>query len=309
LPPLIILMINSMVVPYIIYYIAQFEHFWQRSSQQSACLHMNIVFMVINSTIIPLMSLNSISLLLRRMGETPVNQWNTMLGASFLSSSGSFAIRYLVNSSLLSSAVQLLQIPQAVYAYCLAVSAVTPAERKRAEKRWQFDFGYWYACALSICFICLTFSAVVPLLLPCGAIFFCMKYYVDSSNFRRGVFTVDMESHGEVASAAVGYLLSAVAFMQFCMSGLFMVQGGGGALAMASTFLFACSVGTWVLLAFHQGIVLLAPHALRGTSTEQLPLQYASEKQLAALQDAYVHPCERQMPRKGERHASFYGSL
>merc|ERR1719333_2008863 len=157
--------------------------------------------MVINSLIIPLMSLNSMGLFVKVLSETPMDRWNLKLGASFLSSSGSFAIRYLANCSLLSSALQLLQIPQAIYAYGLSLLAVTAADRQYAEKRWHFDFGYWYACALSICFMCLTFSAVVPLLLPCGAVFFCLKFYVDKYNFDHGVYLVNTESCGAVAAS------------------------------------------------------------------------------------------------------------
>merc|ERR1719409_2522542 len=145
---------------------------------------MNIIFMVINSLLIPMMSLNSMGLFVKVVSQTPVGMWNTMLGASFLSCSGSFAIRYLANCSLLSSAMQLLQIPQGIHSWFYGNLAVTDTEKRAAATRWDFDFGYWYACVLSICFMCLTFSAVVPLLLPCGTIFFSLKFYVDRHNFQ-----------------------------------------------------------------------------------------------------------------------------
>eukprot|EP00747_Dinoflagellata_sp_TGD_P164933 gnl/TRDRNA2_/TRDRNA2_185560_c0_seq1.p1 gnl/TRDRNA2_/TRDRNA2_185560_c0~~gnl/TRDRNA2_/TRDRNA2_185560_c0_seq1.p1 ORF type:complete len:819 (-),score=128.17 gnl/TRDRNA2_/TRDRNA2_185560_c0_seq1:63-2519(-) len=290
LPPLIILMINSSLIPMLILYISRYERFWQKSSQQSASLHMHIVFMVINSLVIPLMSLNSMGLLMKHMFETPLGDWNTAIGASFLSSSGSFAIRYLINGSLLSSATQLLQVPQAIHTKMCAALAITDAERRRAlDERWRFDFGYWYAVGLSVCFICLTFSAAVPLLLPCAAFYFGMKYCIDKYNFQYAVFTVDLESRGMVASTAVNYLLSAVAFMQFCMSGLFVVQG----LDLAGSLLFVCSVSTWAMIALHHSVTMFVPSWGGNRPIEKVPLKYADARQLAVLREAYLHPCER----------------
>lgn len=304
-PPLIVLVINSMVIPFLIHHISRFDRFSLRSSQQSATLHLNIIFMVINSLIIPIMSVKSVGLLMEHMFETPVDQWNAALGASFVSSSGSFAIRYLINSSLLSTSVQLLQLPQAIYAKFLSVTAVTAAEKKRAATRWTFDFGYWYASILSIVFISMTFSLQVPLLLPCGAVYFCMKYYVDKYNFEYGVYQVDLESRGAVASVASSYLLGAVCLMQFSMSGIFVVQGGT-LLGWASTALLLVPVATWALLAFRQGLEWLAPETLQSGCAD-VPERYADSRQLAVLKEAYTHPCDRHhLPPAVHGH---YGSI
>jgi len=291
LPPLIILMLNSVVMPYLIWHVCSFERYWQKSGEQSAGLHMNIIFMVINSLIIPLTSLNSMGLLAKHMYNTPLEQWNVVIGASFLSSSGSFAIRYLINSSLLSSAVQLLQVPQTLYSKVMSMSAVTRAEMEDAERMWDFDFGYWYACALSIFVMCLTFSAVVPLVLPCGAVYFFMKYHVDKYNFTYNVCAVAMESRGAVASKVMNYMVSGIAFMQFCMSGFFMVQGERY-LAMAGTLLFACSMATWGLLACHETVSMILPqYASKADDLSELH-DTMEAKLRDTFSEAYLSPCQ-----------------
>jgi len=290
LPPLIILMINSIVIPYLIYHVCCYERYWQKSGEQSAGLHMNIIFMVINSLIIPLTSLNSMGLLAEHMYNTPLEQWNVVIGASFLSSSGSFAIRYLINSSLLSSVVQLCQIPQTMYSKAVAFSAVTQAEKEFAEKRWEFDFGYWYACALSIFVMCLTFSAVVPLILPFGAVFFFMRYHVDKYNFTFNVNAVDMESRGAVASKVVNYMMSGIAFMQFCMSGFFMVQGERR-LAMAGFLLLVCAIGTWGLLACHETVAMIVPQYASHCPGDLHDIMEGKQREM--FSEAYLHPCHR----------------
>lgn len=309
LPPLIILMINSMAIPFLISHITHFDRFWMRSSKQAASMHMNIAFMVINSLIIPLLSVNSLGLLVQDMVATPVDHWNAALGASFLSSSGSFAIRYLINSSLLSSGVQLLQLPHTLYhKFQMTVTSFTD-ETLHKMPSWNFDFGYWYAAALSICFLCLTLSVAVPLLLPCAATFFVIKYFVDSYNFQYGIYNVDLESRGALAEVATIYLLSAVSFMQFCMSGLFVVHGGT-TLAAASTLLFGASMLTWGLLACHQGFALLAPQQLisrRSSACSGGPvLRYADKEQLLALRHAYVHPLDRHNNLKESVHVQWH---
>eukprot|EP00448_Togula_jolla_P023485 CAMPEP_0170577460 /NCGR_PEP_ID=MMETSP0224-20130122/4938_1 /TAXON_ID=285029 /ORGANISM="Togula jolla, Strain CCCM 725" /LENGTH=660 /DNA_ID=CAMNT_0010900371 /DNA_START=92 /DNA_END=2074 /DNA_ORIENTATION=+ len=291
LPPLIVWMINSVMVPFLIDYMTRFDRFWRKSEQQAAGLHMHTIFLVINSLLIPLTSLHSMGLLMDYMVSTTVDQWSTTLGASFLSSSGSFAIRYLVNCALLSGAFQLLQIPQTMHKFFVSVSAAAPVPGLAPlDPRWVFDFGFWYACSLSICFITLTFAVAVPLILPCGALFFWMKYNIDLHNFELGTYAVDLESHGTVASAAASYLLSAVSLMQFGASGLFAVRGGTD-LTAASAPLASCAVVVWAMLLFRDGLAFVLPEHLRHQSGDA-PVVYATQKQLMALQTAYVPPCE-----------------
>jgi hypothetical protein len=306
LPPLIILMINSIVIPYLIFHVCCYERFWQKSGEQSAGLHMNIIFMVINSLIIPLTSLNSMGLLAKHMYNTPLEQWNVVIGASFLSSSGSFAIRYLINSSLLSSVVQLCQIPQTIYAKAFALTAVTHAEKEEAERRWVFDFGYWYACALSIFVMCLTFSAAVPLVLPFGALFFFMKYHVDKYNFTYNVHSVDLESRGAVASKVMNYMVSGIAFMQFCMSGFFMVQGDRH-LFLAGTLLFVCAIVTWGLLACHETVAMIVPQYVSHCDSEHHDTM--EKQQRETFSEAYLHPCHHFKVRPLKYEKQTYGSV
>lgn len=60
----------------------------------------------------------------------------------------------------------------------------------------------------------ISFGVVVPLVLPFGCLFFTLKYFVDKYNFLFGIWKVEQESAGAVASIAARYLLSAVAFLQ-----------------------------------------------------------------------------------------------
>lgn len=226
LPPLVILGINSLVIPQCIWYAAKWERWWRKSERQRMVLHMNLFFMVINSMIIPLTCFHSLQTLVEYLATTPPTEWNVALGGTFFfSSSASLALRYMVNSTFLSSAAQLLQIPQFLTTKILLALAVTERDRMMAFCKWPFDFGFWYACCLAAFFICLVFSIVAPLILPCGTAFFIVKYYIDHYNFTRGVVSVNMESQGALARAVESYMWLGLAFYHFCMSGFFIVQG------------------------------------------------------------------------------------
>eukprot|EP00397_Hematodinium_sp_SG-2012_P016917 GEMP01017273.1.p1 GENE.GEMP01017273.1~~GEMP01017273.1.p1 ORF type:complete len:479 (+),score=79.84 GEMP01017273.1:789-2225(+) len=192
LPPLVILGINNLVIPECIWYAAKWERWWRKSERERMVLHGNIIFMVINSMIIPLTCFNSLESLVKHMVTTPLTEWNVALGSTFLVSSGSLGLRYIVNSTFLSSSAQLLQIPQTFWSKCHLALAVTERDRQRALARWPFNFGFWY--------------------------------HLDYYNFARGVLSVNMESQGALARTVGNYLWSGLAFFHFCMSGFFIVQ-------------------------------------------------------------------------------------
>jgi len=277
LPPLVILGINSLVIPQCIWYAAKWEGWWRKSENQRRILDMNLAFMVINSMVIPLTCFNSLQALVEHMMLTPMTQWNTSLGGTFLNSSGSFALRYMINTSFLSTAAQLLQIPQTVATKYHLAFAVIERDEVMANRRWPFDFGFWYACCLSAFYICISFSVVVPLILPCGTIFFFLKYYLDRYNFAHGVFAVDMESQGALARAVEKYMWSGISFFHFCMSGAFIVQECKilGCVALLTSFCF--------------GVRAFAPLPA-ATNT---PMYRGSVRNNLLLEDAYLHPYEK----------------
>jgi len=288
LPPLVILGINSVVIPQCIWYAAKWERWWRKSERQRMVLHMNLVFMIINSMIIPLACFNSLQTLVEYLATTLPTQWNVALGGTFFfTSSGSLALRYMINSTFLSSTAQMLQIPQFITTKTLLACAVTEGDKFRACRKWSFDFGFWYAACLSAFFLCLSFSIVAPLILPCGCLFFIIKYYIDYKNFERGIVCVNMESQGALARAVVNYLWLGLAFYHFCMSGFFIVQGfkvlGGFLFFTSFAFTFYGLGATHVpqqptTCTIHPNCNMMPKNAV---------------KDIRLLETVYLHPWER----------------
>lgn len=230
-PPLIVFLVNSLLTPCCISFVAERQKHWRKSSTQLTILTLNSVFLVLNTFLVPLLSLGGIDTFLERLLAVPFGQWNTELGSVFLSSSGGFAVQYMASALFLSNGVQLVQ-PR-----CLLTSWDRP----------EFDFGYWYASALSIATLCLGFSLVVPLILPLASLYFAVKLYVDKYNFLFHVCPVAIDSGGRLAHAVLPHCCLGLALFEFLMSGFFVVQGGtlslgGAVLGLLSALTVALAV-------------------------------------------------------------------
>jgi len=226
-PPLVVFLVNSVLTPACIFFVATRQRHANKSAREYAILTMNAFFLMLNTFLVPLMSLQSIPRFVERFVSMPVGDWNTTLGTMFLSSSGGFAIQYMASTVFLSNGSQLVQMPRTL---------------GMREKDAPFDFGYWYASALSVLTLCLGFSVVVPLILPWAALYFWVKFYVDKYNFLFLVTPPGLDSSGRLAHAMLPYWCFSIALFEFCMSGFFVVQGGHFAIAGAA--LCCVSLGT-----------------------------------------------------------------
>jgi len=226
-PPLVVFLVNSLLTPACISVIAQRQRHWRKSSKEHTILTMNAFFLMLNTFLVPLMSLQSIPRFLEHFLQLPVESWATSLGTMFLSSSGGFGLQYLVSTVFLSNGAQLMQLPR-----------LLGVRRKEAP----FDFGYWYASALSVLTLALGFAVVVPTILPWAALYFTIKLYVDKYNFMYGIAPPGLDSNGRLAHVIFPYWCAAIALFEFCMGGFFVVQGER--FAMAGAGFCATAVGT-----------------------------------------------------------------
>lgn len=209
-PPLVVYLVNSYLTPACISVIASRQRHWRKSSQEYTILTMNTIFLMLNTFLVPLMSLQSIPRFLEHFLRLPVGSWAASLGTMFLSSSGGFGLQYLVSTVFLSNSAQLIQLPRFL-----------GARKKEAP----FDFGYWYASALSVLTLALGFAVVVPTILPWAALYFTVKLYVDKYNFMYCVVPPGLDSSGRLAHVILPYWCVGIALFEFCMGGFFVVQG------------------------------------------------------------------------------------
>ncbi|CAK9010553.1 CSC1-like protein 1 (Transmembrane protein 63A) [Durusdinium trenchii] len=190
LPPMVILFINSLVLPYLIGEICHFQRNHTLSKAELNQMNMNYVFMVMNQLLIPLLGLTGIPALLEFL-EVKLHDEKEdisilqLLDGSMLRSPGLFYVRYLLNCTFLTNTNSLLNLPQLFVRWLTS----TP-------EPWNFAWGYWYAATLGILTTAVSLGVLVPSLLPIAALFFAMKYCVDSHILNTRAYRCGPESQG-----------------------------------------------------------------------------------------------------------------
>eukprot|EP01071_Lankesteria_metandrocarpae_P014188 Lankesteria_metandrocarpae@DN8195_c0_g1_i1.p1 len=289
--PLFLFVINSVILPYCVAWCAQSTGYFRETYQTAAVLHGNAIFLVLNSLIFPVFGTGSVWTLVAFIYESKIEKWNVTISGLILMQSGTFAIKYLLNACFLSSSAQLLLLPQMVYRHVCKML-------NWPEVPWYFDFGYHYAFCTSIFTLALTLSIFLPLVLPLATFFFCLKFWLDKYNFAFSVWEVDVDSAGSITQTALNYILGAVTFMQFVMSGFFLKIGlrNDRYLTLAGTLLFTVSSMATVLQlgqAAHVGSFVS-----NWRPGHQREKRMAKGAELLWLKVAYVHPCQNNTARR-----------
>eukprot|EP00913_Durusdinium_trenchii_P029880 g27999.t1 len=163
-PTITLVLINSLLLPPLIYQIAGLQKCAQKTYEEKTQLHLNYIFLVINQIAIPLLGLSGLPALVmivsqevqsvKDLGDRGL-PWAEACLAALFSSPAAFSIKYLLNCAFMTSANSLMNLPQLVY-------------------------RYWYAFGLGIVALGFGMGIYVPSLLPCAAMFFTLRLYVDA---------------------------------------------------------------------------------------------------------------------------------
>ncbi|KJP87583.1 hypothetical protein AK88_02751 [Plasmodium fragile] len=249
LSPFIVIIVNSIIQPALIAGVSVAIGFIRKSSEHTYVLQGNFIFLILNTIIIPLLSLSPLSSLIKVMYSDEIGQWSARLGAYLFNSSGFFAMRYLLHCCFLTCGNQLLQIPQ------FSIRSIVKTLTKKETGAWSFDFGYWYGFNTTILALILTFSVAVPFILPLGSLYFFLRYHVDKYNLIYEVCRTNLDSHGAIIRTAIKFMLFSVAFFQLVMFTFFsrvqnkFISVGRNILFLSSsltTLLLLCRSTEWV---------------------------------------------------------------
>ncbi|XP_032403581.1 osmosensitive cation channel TMEM63C isoform X2 [Xiphophorus hellerii] len=102
----------------------------------------------------------------------------------FLPDNGAFFVNYVITSSLIGTAMELLRIPAlTVYALrlCFAKSQAERIHLKRSQA-YEFQFGLEYAWTMCIFAVSMTYSITCPIITPFGLLYVILKHMVDRYN-------------------------------------------------------------------------------------------------------------------------------
>lgn len=231
-PAVILVVINSLLLPEIIYRISMHTKPHRKSTVEVIQLHLNAFFLILNSLVIPFLEMNSISALMQwaedRVSKHPAALVGTILrhlAQTMMHSPGIFALRYIVNCACLTNMNSLLQIPQLLCRAHARRSARTAREHVESEEAWVFAWGYWYAWTISIFTMGICMSSAVPSALPCAALFFTVQHVVDRYNLTYRIYAhgPDIETENLLTTRVLHYMRCTVAAWWFIMGSVFLL--------------------------------------------------------------------------------------
>ncbi|KAM3870867.1 calcium permeable stress-gated cation channel 1 [Diretmus argenteus] len=196
--PTLLLWAFSVLLPFIVYYSAFFESHWTRSGENQVTMHKCFLLLVFMVIILPSLGLSSLDLFFRWLFDVNfLDERDVKFQCVFLPDNGAFFVNYVITSSLIGTAMELLRIPALmVYALrlCFATSKAERIHVKRSQA-YEFQFGLEYAWTMCIFAVSMTYSITCPIIMPFGLVYVILKHMVDRYNIYYAYVPTKLNQH------------------------------------------------------------------------------------------------------------------
>ncbi|XP_005158939.1 calcium permeable stress-gated cation channel 1 isoform X1 [Danio rerio] len=183
--PTLLLWAFSILLPFIVYYSSFFEYHWTRSGENQVTMHKCFLLLVFMVIILPSLGLSSLNLFFRWLFDVRfLDETDVKFQCVFLPDNGAFFVNYVITSSLIGTAMELLRIP-ALLVYSLRLCfAKSKAEciHVKISQAYEFQFGLEYAWTMCIFSVSMTYSITCPVIVPFGLLYLVLKHMVDRYN-------------------------------------------------------------------------------------------------------------------------------
>ncbi|XP_076834531.1 osmosensitive cation channel TMEM63C isoform X2 [Brachyhypopomus gauderio] len=208
--PTLLMWAFSVLLPFVVYYSAFVECHWTRSSENQVTMHKCFLLLVFMVIILPSLGLSSLDFFFRWLFDKRfLDDKDVKFQCVFLPDNGAFFVNYVITSSLIGTAMELLRVPGLlVYSLrlCLARSKAERIHVKRSQA-YEFQFGLEYAWTMCIFTVSMTYSITCPIILPFGLLYLILKHIVDRYNIYYAYVPTKLSQN--VHSAAVKQVLVA----------------------------------------------------------------------------------------------------
>ncbi|TYZ61910.1 hypothetical protein PybrP1_005675 [[Pythium] brassicae (nom. inval.)] len=238
IPTLVLVVINAVLIN-VLQSAGRIQPIATDSAKERLILRTAVVYLIFNTIFVPslaFVSIDALLLYLNRDGEVL-----DILGTLFLHNSGIFYVYYVLQRCFLGTAVNLLRVSEYAKFSWEKPRAVTPREHVEAVEAWPFFTGTQMAIQISMITIVLTFSTVVPLILPIGMLYFGMQHAVDKYSLLH--VRPRIKGRGSIARTATHATIFSLLIYQGAMSGFFIVRGT----KLQSTSVLALLMITYIL--------------------------------------------------------------
>ncbi|XP_032998065.1 calcium permeable stress-gated cation channel 1 isoform X1 [Lacerta agilis] len=268
--PTLLLWAFSVFLPFIVYYSAFFESHWTRSNENQITMHKCYFFLVFMVIILPSLGLTSLDLFFRWLFDTHfVDQAEIKFQCVFLPDNGAFFVNYVVTSSLIGTAMELLRIPGLiVYAtrLCFAKSEPERLHIKR-NQAYEFQFGLEYAWTCCIFAVVMTYSITCPIIVPFGLLYMLLKHMVDRYNIY--YVYIPTKLNQRIHTAAVSQVVVAPILCMFWLLFFSVIRLG----SIRPITIFTCVVLVSCILFSFFGLCLKKLHPRKPSSYQQMSEQ------------------------------------
>ncbi|XP_051502759.1 calcium permeable stress-gated cation channel 1-like isoform X4 [Myxocyprinus asiaticus] len=214
--PTLLLWAFSILLPFVVYYSSFFEYHWTRSNENQVTMHKCFLLLVFMVIILPSLGLSSLDLFFRWLFDIHfLDEADVKFQCVFLPDNGAFFVNYVITSSLIGTAMELLRIP-ALLVYSLRLCfAKSKAERihvKRSQA-YEFQFGLEYAWTMCIFAVSMTYSITCPIIVPFGLLYLVLKHMVDRYNIYYAYIPTKLSQR--IHSAAISQVVVAPILCMF----------------------------------------------------------------------------------------------
>nr|CCA14749.1 vacuolar protein sortingassociated protein putative [Albugo laibachii Nc14] len=219
-PTLILIMINSVLLN-ILQFAGRIQPIATESDKERTVLRLSVIYLIFNTLFVPSLAFVSIDAALLYLRDS-ADQLLDMLGMLFLRNSGIFYVSYIVQRSFIGTSVNLLRIGEYVRFAWEKPRALTLQEHRTAVEASPFYIGTQSAVQISMLTIILTFSTVVPLVVPVGVLYIMMQHAADK--YQLLYVRPRIKGRGSIARTSMHATIWSLLIYQAAMAGFFLVR-------------------------------------------------------------------------------------
>ncbi|XP_066537235.1 calcium permeable stress-gated cation channel 1 [Hoplias malabaricus] len=208
--PTLLLWAFSVLLPFIVYYSSFFECHWTKSSENQTTMHKCFLLLIFMVIILPSLGLSSLDFFFRWLFDINfLDEKEVKFQCVFLPDNGAFFVNYVITSSLIGTAMELLRIPALLVYSVRLCFAKSKAERihVRRSQAYEFQFGLEYAWTMCIFSVSMTYSITCPVIVPFGMLYLILKHMVDRYNIYYAYIPTKLSQR--IHSAAISQVLVA----------------------------------------------------------------------------------------------------
>ncbi|XP_046455989.1 calcium permeable stress-gated cation channel 1-like isoform X3 [Daphnia pulex] len=179
--PTLLLWTTSALMPVMVAYSDEWMSHWTKSTANHTIMRKTFIFLMFMVVILPSLGLTSAQAFFEwatRSNET--YRWECV----FLPDNGAFFVNYVITSSFIGTALELMRFSELFMYACKLSCAKSRAEVPGVRRNllWEFNFGVQYAWTLLNFSLITMYSVSCPLITPFGFVYVLLKHFVDRYN-------------------------------------------------------------------------------------------------------------------------------